>query len=263
MTQQAGVQSVRRALTILSAFDNRSSELGVGELAGRLDVHPSTASRLAATLVAQGFLEREEEAGPFRLGPELIRLGLLAAGASSLIATARPAMEELAAELAETIVLSVASGTSAVDIAQVDARYLIGGKSWIGRQLPLHATSDGKVLLAWGAAARPAGQLGSVTKRTITSRDELDAELVRIRNRGFATAVGELEEGLNGVAAPIFSRDGTCVAALNVSGPSYRLPSSKLQAVGRRCRQAAVVVSGGLGWSGGWSGRLDSGGAAA
>ena len=247
---QTAVQSVDRALTILGAFDDASLERGVGDLAARLGVHASTASRLAATLAAHGFLEREGETGSFRLGPELIRLGLLAAGGSSLIATARPAMEELASETAETVVLSVASGSSAVDVAQVDARYLIGGRSWVGRRLPLHATSDGKVLLAWGAAARAAGRLDAVTKRTITDRAELEAELARVRSRGFATAVGELEEGLNGVAAPIFSRDGACAAALNVSAPSYRLAGSKLTAVGGRCREAALTVSAGLGWSG-------------
>jgi DNA-binding IclR family transcriptional regulator len=241
MAQEGAVRSVGRALGILSAFDSERSELGVGQIAGLLGVHTSTASRLAATLAAGGFLERSRR-DAFRLGPEMVRLGLLAAG-ESLVESARDPMDELAARTGETVVLSVPSEDEAVDVAQVDTRYLVGGKSWVGRRLPLHATSDGKVFLAFGAAALPDGTLERLSPRTIVDRDELTAALAGVRARGWASAVGECEEGLNGVAAPVFARGDRCVAALSVSGPAYRVPEESLAAVADRCRAAAAAIS--------------------
>ena len=243
MTQAASVRSVDRALRILGAFEADRREVGVAELAGLLGVHASTASRLAATLAAHGFLERDGRRDAFRLGPQMIRLGLLAAGGESLVAAARPVMEKLAAETGETVVLSVPSDHRAVDVAQVDSRYLVGGQSWVGRSLPLHATSDGKVLLAWEAATLPPGALERVTPSTITSRRQLERELAGARAMGFAQAVGECEPRLNGVAAPIFAADGRCIAALSVSGPDYRLPATRIAEAGARCRAAADEVS--------------------
>lgn len=244
MAQDTAVQSVVRALRLLGAFGDGRRELGVAQVAGFLGVHASTASRLAATLAAHGFLERSRPGGAFRLGPEMIRLGLLAAGGESLVETAREAMDELAVETGETVVLSVPSGHETIDVAQVDSRYLVGGQSWVGRRLPLHATSDGKVFLAFGAAAFEGKRaLERVSPRTIVDPAELERHLADVRARGWAPAVGECEEGLNGVAAPVFARRNRCVAALSVSGPSYRLPAERFPELGRRCARAAAAVS--------------------
>jgi DNA-binding IclR family transcriptional regulator len=249
MAQEAAVASVVRALRILGAFGDGRRELGVAQLARFLDVHVSTASRLAGTLAAQGFLQRAPGGG-FRLGPEMMRLGLLAAGGENLAETAHEAMEELAAETGETVVLSVPTEGEAVEVAQVDSRYLVGGKSWVGRRLPLHATSDGKVFLAFGAARVSArGRLEPVTTRTITDRPTLARELTSVREQGWAPSVGELEEGLNGVAAPIFAGSERCVAAVSVSGPAYRVDAADLLELGGRCRAAADAISTRLGWA--------------
>jgi len=243
MTQDTAVRSVERALSILRSFEPARPRLAVGEMATALGVHASTASRLAATLARDGFLERGPGGDGFRLGPEMIRLGLLAAGGESLIEAARESMEELARETGETVVLSVPSGRKAVDVAQVDTRYLVGATSWVGRRLPLHATSDGKVLLAFGAAELEEEEaLERVTPWTITGRAELEQELGEARANGWAPAVEECEPGLNGVAAPILAT-GRCIAALSVSGPAYRLPAEALPELGRRCREAAAAIS--------------------
>ena len=243
---QQGVQSVERALQILTAFESDGRDLAVGQLADRLSVHKSTASRLAATLAAHGFLERAPNGDGFRLGSRLARLGLVAAGADDLVETARPAMEALAADTGETVVLSVPLNGEAVDVAQIDSRFRVGGKTWVGRRTPLHATSDGQVFLAFGAASRPPGRLPRVTERTIASRAALARELAAVRQHGWACAVGECEEGLNGVAAPITGADGRCAAALSVSGPAYRLAPEGLAALAGRCTEAAAAISSSL-----------------
>lgn len=121
------LETVDRALQLLLAFDGDDArELTVGAMAAHLGVHRSSASRLAATLARQGFLERAAGSEAFRLGPALARLGLLALGARGLIAAAREVMERLAAESGEAVVLSVLQGAEAVDVAQVDGPHLIG-----------------------------------------------------------------------------------------------------------------------------------------
>lgn len=247
--QPASVQSVDRALQILLAFEPEGGELRITDLAAALGVHKSTASRLAATLAAHGFLERAGPAEAFRLGRRVVQLGLIAAAGQDLVEAGRPAMEELATATGETVVLSVAAGDEAVDVAQVDSRFLVGGKRWVGLRSPLHATSDGKVLLAFGAAELPPhARLSAVTRQTVTSRRRLERELDEVRRLGWARAVGECEEGLNGVAAPIFDGE-RCVGALSVSGPGYRLSEELLPRLGARCAEAAASVSAVFAWS--------------
>ena len=249
-TQPGSVQSVERALRILLAFEADGGELRVTDLATRLAVHKSTASRLAATLEGLGFLERTDGADAFRLGPRIVRLGVVAAAGRDLVGLATPTMRALAAATGETVVLSVAAGEESVDVAQVDSSFLVGGKRWIGRRLPLHATSDGKVLLAFGATTLPPrARLARVAPRTITSLLALERELAEARRAGWARAVGECEEGLNGVAAPICDWEGRCIAALSVSGPAYRVAEARLAALARRCTDAAAAISDALGWS--------------
>jgi DNA-binding IclR family transcriptional regulator len=166
---------------------------------------------------------------------------MVAAGRRDIVAAARPAMEELAAATGETVVLSVAVGDEAVDVAQVDSRFLVGGKRWIGLRAPLHATSDGKVLLAFGAAELPPGKLARLSPRTITSHRALERELEMVRGRGWARSVGEYEEGLNGVAAPVYE-DERCVAALSASGPAYRVAEELLPDIAARCIEAANAI---------------------
>lgn len=241
-----GVQTADRALQVLLAFDANAPALGVTELAARVGVHKSTASRLAATLAARGFLERAPGSDAFRLGPELGRLGLLALGGRDLVELARPAMERLATATGETVNLAVLDGDEAVNVAQVEGRHIVGVGSWTGRRTALHCTANGKALLAYGGGPLPA-RLEAFTARTITSVAALRRELACVRRRGYATVAGELEDGLHASAAPVLDASGGCRGALSVSGPAYRLPSERLDELGESCRAAAADVGALLG----------------
>jgi DNA-binding IclR family transcriptional regulator len=236
------VQTVDRALQLLQAFETPEQELGVTELATALDVHKSTASRLAATLAARGFLERPPGSDSFRLGPELGRLGLLALGGRDLVELARPVMERLAAETGETVNLAVLDALEAVNVAQADGRHIVGVGSWTGRRTALHCTANGKALLAFSPVLTLPRRLEAFTARTITRLGELERELAKARSAGYATNVGELEEGLHAVGAPVLDAAGRCHGALSISGPAYRMPAEGLAELGERCRAAADEV---------------------
>jgi DNA-binding IclR family transcriptional regulator len=242
------VQTVDRALRILESFEVDGQGRSVSEIAAGLGVHRSTASRIAATLAARGFLERVPDSESFQLGPQLGRLGILALAGRGLIEAARKPMERLAAETGETVTLAVRRGDEAATIAQIDARFVVGVKNWIGGRTPLHCTSDGKVLLAFGEEQVLPAELARLTTRTITEPGELRRELEGIRERGWATAVGEYEDGLHGVGAPIFDPSGRSCAALSVSGPYYRVSSEALPVLGRRCGIAAQEIGSQLVW---------------
>jgi DNA-binding IclR family transcriptional regulator len=236
------LQSVDRAVRILLSFEKEGEEATVGALASLLGVHKSTASRLTATLRKHGLLERSPHGDGFRLGPELARLGMLAVGGRELADVARTSMAELAAATGETVTLGVLQGEDLVTVAQIDSRHVVGPQNWVGRGSPLHASSDGKVMLAFGGAQLKPGRLEPLTERTHTRRDQLARELEQVRRQGWAQAVGELEHGLHGVAAPVIDASGRCRAVLSVSGPAYRLPAETLPSVGAACRRAADEI---------------------
>jgi DNA-binding IclR family transcriptional regulator len=243
---ESGIQSVDRALRMLAAFQAEGEVLTVGDFEALLAVHKSTASRLAATLVTAGFLERAPRGEGLRLGPQVARLGWLASG-GNLATLAQPTIDDLAARTGETVVLSVAAGTEAIEVAQATSRHVLSANGWVGRRTPLHASSDGKVLLAFGAGALPDGPLLARTERTVTDRHGLAAELEAVRQAGWAASIGEWEQTLNGVAAPVFNPAGVCVAALNVGGPEFRVPQSRLSELALQCVASANAIGRRLG----------------
>jgi DNA-binding IclR family transcriptional regulator len=148
--------------------------------------------------------------------------------------------------------LGVLSSEGVVYIDQITGTRSIVAVSWVGRRTPLHCTSNGKVLLAWlpdderdRVLARP---LDRATPNTVVDPDELRAQLLEIRTRGYAQAREELEEGLNAVAAPIRQANGDVTAALSVSGPAFRMRAIDLPRVGRLTMDAAGAISRRLGY---------------
>jgi DNA-binding IclR family transcriptional regulator len=236
------VQSADRALAILAAFSAARPELGVSELAAELGMHKSTVSRLLAVLQARGLVRRDGDR--FSPGPELARLGAVAVGSLALTQVAREPLERLARDTGETVNLAVRQGDQALNVHQVQTAHFVGMTDWTGRGAPLHASANGKVLLAFGSGGLPE-ELEALTPRTITDPAALRSELEGVRRRGYATAAEELELGLHAVAAPVFDCFGVCVAAVSVSGPSYRLTS--LGGAGEACAVSAAEISGCLG----------------
>jgi DNA-binding IclR family transcriptional regulator len=126
--------------------------------------------------------------------------------------------------------------------------------NWAGQRIPLHATSDGKVLLAHRPAAEILEHLvlplERFTEYTITALPEFGRVLAQVRERGYATTVDELEDGLTAVAAPVRNAEGTVVASISASGPSFRIPAGRIGPVAGSVCRAAAEVSRRLGWTG-------------
>lgn len=245
-----GVQSVDRALGILEVLA-RTGEAGVTDIAAQLEVHKSTAFRLMATLEAHRLVEQTSERGRYRLGVGILRLAGATTARLDLVQEARPICRKLAADTGETVNVAVLSESSALYLDQIAGSSALQPHNWVGQHIPLHATSNGKVLLSdlddEGLDA-VLGKLSSYTPQTITRRSRLREELDQTRERGYAIAIDELEIGLTAVAAPIRNAHGDVVASMSVSGPSFRLPRGRVEEVVGLLVEAAAEVSHRLGW---------------
>src|SRR5215472_13376566 len=163
-----------------------------------------------------------------------------------------PVCRQLAGEINETVNIAVMDAGAAVNITQEQGSAAVSAQNWIGQRTPLHATSSGKVLLAWADADALAAVLEAGLERrtpaTITDPEALRAELDRIRQRGWACTVEELETGLNTVAAPVRGADGSVVAGLSASGPSYRLGTESFPELAKKLQAGADEISSQLGY---------------
>ena len=249
----AGIQSVRRAASLLRAFGSGAPELGVSELGRRLNLHKSTVSRLLATLESEGLLERAPGSEKYRLGPEIARLAGRADHFGDVREVARPFLVELAETTRETANLAVLDGDEANNVDQVSGPHLVRIGNWVGRRTPLHCVANGKALLAFLPKTElerlTAGPLAAFTPHTITRPATLRAGLALVRKQGFATALGEIEEGLNAIAAPIWDADGAVVAAISVSGPAYRVTPERVPELGQMTRDYGLRVSSRMGYT--------------
>jgi len=247
----SSVQSVDRAVAILEILA-RDGEAGVTDVARELGVHKSTASRLLAALDRRELVTQDTARGKFRLGVGIVRLAGAASARLDVVQESRPVCRALAQQAGETVNLAILSGRDALYLDQAAGPAALSPNHWAGRRIPLHATSDGKVLLAYlpedELAASLVPPLARFTERTVTAVAEFPALLAEVRRRGFAAAVDEFEAGLTAVAAPVRNAEGTVIASISASGPSFRIPAGRVPALAAAVRRAADEISRRLGW---------------
>ncbi len=246
------IQSIQRAVLLLKAFDGDVGELGISELGRAVGLPKSTVARFLATLEHEGLVERVPHSEKYRLGFLLVRLAGRVTHFSDLRSVAQPALLRLSERSQESVHMGVLDGDEVVNVEQIAGPHLIRATNWIGLRTPLHCAANGKAMLAFQPDAMVArvlaGPLQPITPLTLTDPRLVRAELAAIREQGYARTLGEVEAGLNGVAAPIRNRDGAVFAAVSVSGPSYRVPAARLAELGALVLAAAAEISHRLGF---------------
>jgi IclR family transcriptional regulator, acetate operon repressor len=247
-----GTRAIVRAVTLLKAFSDAQPAWRLSALARAARLHKATAHRLLAALERAGMVARDPSGELYRLGPEAIALGARAARATDLRAISRPQLEALAAATGEAATLEVPTGADMLILDEVLGRALLGTAPSVGTRWPAHATSTGKAFLAAlpqeEAVATLGGRLARWTARTITTHARLARELGRVRRRGYATAVEELERGYVAVGAAVRDQSGRPVAAISLGGPRVRFPAPRIAALGREVRHLTALVSAALGY---------------
>ena len=242
-------QSVHKAAALLRAAAEPGEHVTVSELARRARLPRATALRMIEALVAERFLRRLPDER-VALGPGLLAIARAADPDALLLDAAEGPLARLAEQVPETITLTVsrADGSLAI-VRQLDSPYMLGLTNWVGRPFPVHASSSGKLALALGGPAvrrRLPATLERHGSRTITDPAALEVEVARVRERGYAESVDELEEGLAAISVPVFL-DGELIASVNASGPTVRFGDAARGRALPPLRKAAADVERRLG----------------
>lgn len=241
------IGSVDKALRLLLLF-REHPVLRVTDASEELGVVRSTAHRLLAMLQHHGFVVQDPVSKAYRSGPALVDIGLAVVRDMDLRSQLHPYLEQLVAAVGETAQLMVLRGTEILFVDSVESEKALRTASRVGNTLPAHCTSGGKALLA---ALDPAvvrrlyagHRLEKPTPRSIGSREALERELERVRQRGYATNVDESEVDISAVAAVVRGRMGAPVASLAISAPSSRLGPAEVERVAARVMRVADEAS--------------------
>jgi DNA-binding IclR family transcriptional regulator len=190
------------------------------------------------------------------LGIDLIGLAAQVASYTDVRAVARPFLRQLAEACQETVNLIVLDGSEIVNLEQfISSAREVKNIGRVGRRTSPHCTAAGKVLLAYLTqdeldAILPE-ELERFTPYTVADPQALRQELARVREQGYATAMEELEEGLNVVAAPVYCHTGQVTASISVAGPAYRVTPERLADLAAQVMDTARQISKQLGYKAG------------
>ncbi len=252
-TRAAGashVQSVARAAALLRAVASATGpDATAGALAEQVGLNRTTTWRILSTLERERLVSLDRRTGSYSLGFGLIDLAGDVGGALSR--SARTVLHRVAAATGETAALAVLRDGALTYVSEVTAGRVVSA-GWAGREVSMHATSTGKVLLAFSdpddvralLALPRGGRLPRHTARTITSLARLDEELEETRALGYSVCRGEFESTAWGVSAPVLGRSGRPLAVLSVWGPGDRLSADRFPALGEIAVAAAAEIAG-------------------
>jgi DNA-binding IclR family transcriptional regulator len=247
------LQALDRAFALLDLLAGSNTALGLAEIAGALELHKSTAHRFLMVLERHRMVERTQ-AGKFRLGLRLCDFGSRAIEQYDLRDRAQVHLRTLVAEVEETAHLCILEKTHMVYIDKQEPERSIRMTSRVGASSPVHCTAVGKAILATMPRSRveellPALRLERFTRRTMTSRGALLKELDRTSRRGYAVDDEEREEGVRCAGVAILDGRGEAVAAVSISGPSFRVTMQKIPAIAGRLMTCVRGIQHDLGYT--------------
>jgi len=247
VAREAGTQAIDRAAQILKHLVETDDFMTLNGVVEETRLPKSTAARLLRALERNGLAQRGASGG-FRPGPVLVEYARRDASTADLGVLARPFLERLGAETGETTNIAIPTPAGVARLAEIPSSHPKGAGTWVGARIPAHASSLGKVFMAYGAAQPPFGRLARLAPNTIVSMTALLEELELVRTRGYATTWEELEAGLCSVAAPVRGKAGGVIAAVSVSAPTVRLTRDDLPRLAPLVQATAAALSAHIGY---------------
>jgi DNA-binding IclR family transcriptional regulator len=245
-------QTVERAISIVEQLSRRPATLT--EVTAELGVHKSTALRLLQTLQTGGFARRQKD-GRYTVGVRLISIAYAALESLDLREIARPHLTWLNQKYGHTMHLASFVDDVIVYIDKYEGRSSVRMYSRVGKTVDFHSSGVGKVILANLEQALRESVISKLTltrytPNTITSEEGLRAELAAIRERGYGYDLGEFEDFVICIAAPIRSGDGTAQSAISISVAKMLVPLDELKQLIPDLVKTAEAISLDYGWSG-------------
>jgi IclR family acetate operon transcriptional repressor len=256
MGKSETVQSLRRGLALLDAMaDGQGRGATLSELAERTGLSVSTAHRLLATLIEDGFAIRDRDSGFYVPGHRTAGIAASVERRTAYLrALVRPQLEKIAAETGETTNLVVLDDVRAVYLDQVPGARAVRMSSRVGSTFPAHSSGSAKAILAFQLDDALLNSLLAkapfqrFTSETLTTPADLQADLERTRQRGYAIEAEEYESGAGCIAAPIRDARGAAIAAISLPGPVQRVLGADAARLGALILRHADEISRVLGY---------------
>ncbi len=251
--ERSGVQSIERAFTILSHIAQRQDGISLAELSKCVGLHTSTTFHLVRTMVELGVVRQVKTTKRYHLGRTIFSLAASSSSEVDLIATATPFLETLARVTGESSHFALRSGNDVVVAARVAGSGAFQLVERSGAVRPAHCTGLGKVLLAALPETQFEAYLASATlqpwtPKSITDKNQLRAEIERVRQAGVGFDDAEFNEEVRCVAAPVYDFTGQALGAVGVSGPVWRMNLQRMEQITQQVRDIAAELSEELGY---------------
>jgi DNA-binding IclR family transcriptional regulator len=240
------VRSLERALDLLEKLESLRSPSGVRALEAATGIPKATAQRLLDVLERRGYVQKER--GKYYLAAGMVRLARGYLAGDSLATIALPVLQQLTALSRETCSLYVRQGFERLIVQRVESPHPLRQHTAIGERLPLHIGASGQILCGGMPDDLLNQYLETIRPVRLASgkglrKKELWARCQQARLRGYAIGVDERWDGVSSVAAPVLQKDKGVVAAINIAGPSSRMPAAKLEQLSLEVRRAAREIS--------------------
>ena len=250
------MEIVKRTLDILEASIKLNKEFSLSDLSTLTGLSIDTVRRYVATLVERGYLYQQERGGNYSLGVEILKFNTVTGTSMILRDRAFPYLKSLCEEIAETVHMAVLDGNEALCIAVIPNKgIMFQVVPDEGSRFPIHATSLGKLLLAYLPDGKIEAMLNSIkfieyTQNTIKDKYGMKKEIEIIRRNGVSFDDEEYEIGLRSAAAPIRSDTGTVLAGIAFLGISLRISNLKMKQLAPVVKKTSLEISRLLGYAG-------------
>lgn len=251
--QESPSVAVERALAMLEAVAQESEGLSNADISRKLKIPKSSASYILRTLVARGYLNRDDDTGKYRVGLKILSLSRGALSGLDVREVALPVMRNLMEKTSLTCHLAILDGPDAVYIEKVEPHGFLRVDTWVGRRMRVHATSVGKALVAHIPQERLEKILAERgmekrTGKTITTLPRLLKELEKVRAQGYAVDDEENNMGARCLGAPVFNQQGVIEASVGLSGTINQVNPQTMPGILEKLKDAARHISMQLGY---------------
>lgn len=241
------IQAVAKSMQLLDVLNEATHPVSLAELSAQTGLAKSTIHGLLATMKLYSVVAQDEE-GNYAPGIRLFEYACSLSNSWRIRQIAKPHIDRISKATGEAVFLSILDRGDIITLDHADNKRGFSISAEIGRRLPIHCTSEGKLFLAYMPeeerhAILERKEWKTYTSRTILSRSELDAELLRIKQQGYATENSEYKVGLRSVSAPIFDHEGTVRYALGLISMNRQIEAKQFEANMQLVLEAAAKIS--------------------
>ncbi|HHJ00651.1 MAG TPA: IclR family transcriptional regulator [Candidatus Aerophobetes bacterium] len=249
------IKVMDKSLSVMELLLRHASPMSITEISEKLGIYPSVVHRILDTLRYWGYVEQDPITQKYQLGLKVVELGMAKLHQMDLVKEATPYLKELVNRCDETVHLGVLEDGQVLYLAKEEPSQTVRMVSYVGRRAPVHCTALGKVLLAHLSKKERKNILKKrglprFTENTITDEKALEEELQKVKEQGFALDRQEHEKDIRCIACPIRNHQGKVIAAISISGPTYRMDVEKQAHLREDLVRTAEEISKRLGWSG-------------